>query len=254
MTTAPSLPIVSVPRTNSLALAFQEILTIVVRTRFDVHPMTLSANDARVRLRQGVLSAAQSVRGQGYSEEISQIALYAAVGFLDESVLASRDPVFANWAGFTLQQELFHNQIAGEIFFRHVADLLNRPDSTEVADILELHGLCLLLGFRGRFAAGDASEIDAITRRIREKIAKIRGPFSLGRTADSPVVAKQPAADRWVRNLYFVILGLAVTCLALYLGFLLLLNQGVPNDTYAVLGQEVKVQAQAMNDVSEIPA
>jgi type VI protein secretion system component VasF len=55
-----------------------------------------------------------------------------------------------------LQEEMFGGHFAGEYFFRNVTDLLNRPESAEVADVLELHALCLLLGYRGRFAFGDA--------------------------------------------------------------------------------------------------
>jgi type VI secretion system protein ImpK len=221
-------------RTTSLALAFQEVFTVVLRTRFAVQRWD-TAERMRGAVKPMIAGAAQTVRNLGYSDEITQMALYAIVAFVDENVLNSRDPVFQNWAGFTLQQEMFGSQIAGEIFFRHLADLLNRPDSSDVADMLELHGLCLLLGFRGRFAAGDASEIDAINRRIRDKIQRIRGPFVMVRATSAPVVPPAPTSDSWVKNLTLAVAGIAAVCLLAYLGFLLILIQGVPATQHAVL-------------------
>jgi type VI secretion system protein ImpK len=130
-------------RMNSLALTFQEVFTIVLRTRFSVQRWD-TADRMRGAMRQQIAAAAQNVRALGYSDESTQMALYAMIGFLDESVLNSKDPVFADWARRPLQEEMFGSQLAGEYFFRHVAELLNRPESSEVADVLELHCLCLL--------------------------------------------------------------------------------------------------------------
>jgi type VI secretion system protein ImpK len=223
---SPPAPGVSVLRSNSLALAFQDVFTVVLRTRFNVQRWD-RADRMRAAVRQMIASATKNVRALGYSDETTQMALYAIVGFLDESVLSSKDPVFADWSRQPLQEELFGDQLAGEKFFRHVAELLNRPESSEVADILELHCLCLLLGFRGRYAFGDASEVHTILRRIREKIVRIRGPFALVRQVEVPAVPKAPASDRWVRNLSVAAIVLVIVSLAAYLGFLFLLSQSV---------------------------
>jgi type VI secretion system protein ImpK len=122
---------------------------------------------------------------------------------------------------------LFGDALAGEKFFRNVADLLNRPESFEIADILELHCLCLLLGFRGRYAFGDASEIHTILRRIREKIGRIRGPFTLVRQIEAPAIPKAPTGDRWVRYGSLAAIVLAILCLAAYFSFRFLLTTSV---------------------------
>jgi type VI secretion system protein ImpK len=221
---SPPAPVVSVLRTNSLALAFQDVFTVVLRTRFNVQRWD-RADRMRAAVRQMIASATKNVRALGYSDETTQMAIYAIVGFLDEGVLNSKDPVFADWSRSTLSLELFGDMLAGEKFFRHVAELLNRPESTEVADILELHSLCLLLGFRGRYAFGDASEVHTILRRIREKIVRIRGPFALLRQVEVPAVPKSPASDRWVRNLFVAAIVLVIVSIVAYLGFLFLLSQ-----------------------------
>jgi type VI secretion system protein ImpK len=222
--TSPASSAAQKTRTNSVALAFQDVITVVLRTRFNVQRWD-NADRMRAAVRQMIASEVQQVRSLGYSDETTQMALYAVVGFIDENVLNSNDPVFADWSRRPLSVELFGDQLAGEKLFRHVSELLNRPDSAEIADILELHCLCLLLGFRGRFAFGDASEIHAIIRRIREKIVRIRGPFAMVRQVDPPIVPKVSNRDRWVRNLSVASILLAVMCLAAYFGFLFSLKQ-----------------------------
>jgi type VI secretion system protein ImpK len=247
----PPASAVSMLRTNSLASAFQDVFTVVLRTRFNVQRWD-RADRMRAAVRQMIASATQGVRALGYSDESTQMTLYAIVGFLDESVLSSKDPVFSDWSRKPLQEELFGDMLAGEKFFRHVAELLNRPESSEVADVLELHCLCLLLGFRGRYAFGDASEIHTILRRIREKIVRIRGPFVLVRQAEAPTVPKVPTRDRWVRNLAAAALVLAIACLVAFFGFLFLLRQSVNSGAQAAAIHTQPPLAQPVGRVSEM--
>jgi type VI secretion system protein ImpK len=237
-------------RTNSLALAFQDVFTVVLRTRFHVQRWD-NAERMRVAVGQMIASATQKVRSLGYSDESTQMTLYAIVGFLDESVLGSKEAVFADWSRKPLQEELFGDQLAGEKFFRNVADLLNRQESSEVADVLELHCLCLLFGFRGRYAYGDASEIHTILRRIREKIVRVRGPFALVRQVEVPPVPKAPTSDRWVRNGSIAAIVLAILCLVAYLGYRLLLNPSSDSSAQAVAVQTQQPLAASIGRVSE---
>jgi type VI secretion system protein ImpK len=187
-------------KTNNLALAFQEVFTVILRTRFFVQRVE-NADSFRATLRKMISAAVKDASAMGYSDDASKMAIYAMIGFLDESVLNSKDPTFADWARRPLQEEMFGGHFAGEYFFRNVADLLNRPESAEVADVLELHALCLLLGYRGRFAFGDASEIHTILSRIREKITRIRGAYALFRPPKPrpprPAPSATPGFSAW---------------------------------------------------------
>jgi type VI secretion system protein ImpK len=215
-------------RTSNLALAFQEVFTVVLRTRFSIQRVE-NAETFRSTVRKMISSAVKESASMGYSDESSKMAIYAIVGFLDESVLSSKDPVFADWARRPLQEEMFGGHFAGENFFRNVTDLLNRPESIEVADVLELHALCLELGYRGRFAFGDASEIYVILQRIRDKIGRIRGPYALFRPALSVPVSIQKRPDKWVKRLAVATIGLAIFSALAYLGYAFVLHQGTPN-------------------------
>jgi type VI secretion system protein ImpK len=214
-------------KTNNLALAFQEVFTVILRTRFFVQRVE-NADSFRATLRRMISAAVKDASALGYSDDASKMAIYAMIGFLDESVLNSKDPTFADWARRPLQEEMFGGHFAGEYFFRNVTDLLNRPESAEVADVLELHALCLLLGYRGRFAFGDASEIHSILSRIREKITRIRGAYALFRPAETPAAPPRAKRDPWVLRLAVTAIVLAVFTLLAYAGYVLILGQSMP--------------------------
>ena len=226
MSTSPA-PALPVSRTNNLALAFQEVFTVILRTRFVVQRVE-NADSFRATLRKMISAAIKDAAAMGYSDEASKMAIYAMIGFLDESVLNSKDPAFADWARRPLQEEMFGGHFAGEYFFRNVTDLLNRPESDEVADVLELHALCLQLGYRGRFAFGDASEIHSILQRIREKIIRIRGSYALFRPSETPAAPPARKGDPWVRRLAWTAILLCVVTLLAYIGYVLILGQSLP--------------------------
>jgi type VI secretion system protein ImpK len=205
---APPVPL----RANSLALAFQDVITVILRVRYRTQRVS-DANSFRESIRKMILTAAQEGRNLGYDDATSKMALYAIVGFLDESVLNSGDPTFAEWGRRPLQEEMFGGHFAGEYFFKHTTELLNANDSPAVADALELHAVCLLLGYRGKYAFGDNGEISQIIRRIREKIGRIRGALYICRVAEAPAVATGPVGDPWVTRL--LLLTAAMFLLAL---------------------------------------
>jgi type VI secretion system protein ImpK len=225
--TSPPVPVPGQIKTNDLALAFQEVFTVVLRTRFYVQRVE-NADSFRATLRRMISAAVKDATAMGYSDEASKMAIYAMIGFLDESVLNSKDPTFADWARRPLQEEMFGGHFAGEYFFRNLNDLLNRPESAEVADVLELHALCLLLGYKGRFAFGDASEIHTILQRIREKITRIRGSYALFRPMETPAAPPRRKADGWVRGLTIMTILLVVFTLMAFVGYMLILGQSMP--------------------------
>jgi type VI secretion system protein ImpK len=221
-------------RTGSLAFDFQDVITVILRVRYRTQRVS-DAVGFRNNIRQMIATAAQQARRSGYSDQASQMALYAIVGFLDESVLNSQDPTFADWSRRPLQEEMFGGHFAGEYFFRHVADLLQQPDIPEVADVLELHEVCLLLGYRGKFAFSEAGEIQNIQRRIREKILRIRGGVSLFRVSEAPAVVSTAKRDPWIRRLTILTGAVAFLLVIAFLSYYLLLSSGLSRVTTSSL-------------------
>jgi len=161
------------PRNANLAMAFQELFTAVVRLRFN-RQSAPNAEVFRSHMRDAYRLAAEDAQAKGYSSEAVQMAGYAVIAFLDESVVGSRNFVFANWSLTPLQKELFP-QVSGETFFRTVGELLAAPDAAETVDILEVYLLAVLLGHRGRYAIGGSDELATTVQNMKQKIARVRG-------------------------------------------------------------------------------
>jgi type VI secretion system protein ImpK len=220
-------------RANSLAIALQDVITVILRVRYRVQRVSDVAA-FRDSIRKMIGAGTQEARRLGYSDATSQMALYAIVGFLDESVLNSQDPAFQDWARRPLGEEMFGGHFAGEYFFRHLNELLAAPDTMEGADALELHGLCLLLGYRGKLAFGDTGEVQVLIRRIQEKIARVRGPMVLCRVQEQKAGIVAPPADRWIKRLAIITALLFVLTLIAFGAYYFLLS-GQLSSTQAML-------------------
>ena len=190
----------------NLALAFQEVFTATVRLRYNRQAVS-NAESFRTHLKQALRAAEQEARSGGCTSEDVKYAVFALVAFLDESALSCRNPAFSDWARLPLQAEMFGHQLAGEVFFQELQKTLNRDDSAQAADLLEIYYLCLLLGFKGRYAAG--GDLRSLMGRIKEKIGRVRGdvgPLSPRGTIPAEAIRLVPT-DPWVRQLAMAALG-----------------------------------------------
>jgi type VI secretion system protein ImpK len=214
-------------RGENLALIFQEVLTVIVRIRSNRQELS-DAESFRYYIQEALRSAIQEAKNQGgYSADDIRMATLALVGLLDESVLNARNPLFANWPRKTLQEELFGIHMAGELFFQNLEQLLNRPDSADLADVLEVHYLCLLLGYGGRYSVGGRGELKAITETVGERIRRIRGASPDPFLDAVPKVAAPPSsADPWVKGLLIGAVACFVLVVVFFVVFKLTLGSG----------------------------
>jgi type VI secretion system protein ImpK len=213
-------------RTASLASSFQEPLTAILRVRFR-RQQVQEGQSFRAQMRQALQSAMQQARSLGYTSEMIQTGVFAVVALLDESVLNLKDPAFTDWARRPLQEELFGGHLAGETFFQNMRTYLTQENSTQVADVLELHCLCLLMGYRGRYALGDSGELFVMLRKARERIGRIRGEAHLLHTpSDLPEIASRPA-DQWTRRLLITACVFAALAIIAFGGYEIGLASGM---------------------------
>jgi type VI secretion system protein ImpK len=232
------------PRTVSLASCYENALTIILRLGSLQHQSAANSQDFRTSIRAALRAAMEQAKSLGYSSDANQLAVFAVVALLDESVLKMQNPAFADWAQRPLQEEMFGHNRAGEVFFEHLRTLLTRQDSHETADCLEIYCLCMLLGFKGQYAlssGGYASaqfqssgwstpraggEIQGLMRQAREKIDRIRGQASFLPDTALPEVKRTASVDPWSRGLGIAALILFVVTLLAYGGFWFALSSG----------------------------
>lgn len=216
------------PRREDLALAMQEVLTAIVRLRSN-RQVVHDAEQFRGQVRQALKQAEQEAKRLGYTEDDIRLAIFAAVAFLDESVLNLQSPVFADWVRKPMQEEMFGRHTAGEIFFDQVQHLLGRRESPQLADLLEVYHLCLLLGFVGKYSVSGRGELKAMVDTIHEKIQRSRAPRGEISPSWRPgeQVVTQSGADPWVKKLTWVAVGCACLAVGLFVIYKLILGSGL---------------------------
>jgi type VI secretion system protein ImpK len=215
---------------GELALALQEPFTVAVRLRAG-RQVAADAVSFRAHIKQVLAASDQRARAVGYDGDTARLALYAFIALLDESVLNSANPIFADWSRQPLQEEVFGEHMAGENFFRTVQELLARQDSESLADLLEVYQLCLLIGVHGRYGS-DAGGLHAVSAAIGAKIARIRSDAAA--TAELAPDWRLPAIeqltrnrDPWARRLTLLAAAALGIAVVLYLLYQLLLRSGV---------------------------
>lgn len=201
-----------------LAIALQEFLTAVVRLRANEQPIT-DATAFRGHVTSLLARAEQDAIALGFTAQDARIAIFAVVSFLDESVLNLRSPAFVDWARRPLQDELFGAHMGGEWVFQHIEQLLARGDSAELAELLEVHQLCLLLGFHGKYGSMDNGQLHAITARLDERLARLRGPIGDLAPAWMPPQDQVSRRDPWLLRLTYLAAGSAVLLVVLWVSY-----------------------------------
>lgn len=208
-----------------LASALQESITAVVRLRAERQPVT-DANAFRSQMTQLLAQAEKDALALGFNTQDARLALFAVVAFLDESVLNARIPALSDWSRRPMQDELFGGHMGGEWFFQHIDQLLARPDSPELADLLEVHQLCLLLGFRGKYSVADNGQIHAITSRLHERLSRMRGASGDLAPSWRPPTDRVDATDPWLRRLTLLAVASVIIMAVLWGTYGLMLRSG----------------------------
>lgn len=215
-------------RRGALAIAFQEVFTVAIRVRTN-RQMAADADTFRRHVKQLIAGADRTAKNTGYDSEDVKLAVYACIALLDESVLNSSQPMYASWPRQTLQEEVFGDHIAGENFFVHLQNLLARQDSEDLADLLEVFLLCLLLGFRGRYALAADGSPERIMSTIEQKIVRIRGGHgAMSNVWPLPTDEVMPSGrDPWLRRLGLFAGGSLMTAIILFIAYRFLLSGGI---------------------------
>ncbi len=115
-------------------------------------------------------AAARELRIPGEDIDVAKYAFCAA---LDETILASSFPLRAAWERRPLQLLLFGDQLAGEHFFDKLENL--RLQGGDRLQALQVFHMCLLLGFKGRYALEGSDRLAYLAARLGDEIAHLRG-------------------------------------------------------------------------------
>lgn len=110
---------------------------------------TCEYEDVRLKIDKTIVNGATRLAEGGYSEDQYQLALFAVIAFIDETILVSPWEHKDIWKKDLLQTKNFDTINAGNLFF----EKLNNISAFDPAekDIREVYYYCLSLGFRGKY-------------------------------------------------------------------------------------------------------
>ena len=204
---------------ENLALLYQGLLTGILRLKTQRQHIP-DSETFRKRTKATLQEVERVAVATGYDVRDVRDAHFAVVAFLDSVILHSKDPVRGEWERKTLQEELFGQTDAGEVFFEKLDQFRSRRDSEQLGDILEVYLLCLLLGFEGRYSGGQRGELEGIIDGLRMRIEYIRGRDDQISPWGGPPPALAPAAPppRGHRNqLQLLTIGVFIVTLLCFL-------------------------------------
>ncbi|MGO4376663.1 type IVB secretion system protein IcmH/DotU [Pseudoduganella sp. RAF53_2] len=152
---------------------------------------------------------ARNLRAHGDDIDAAKYAFCAA---LDEIVLASHFPLRDAWEQRPLQLVEFGDQLAGEHFFDRLEAL--RTSGGARLQALQVFHMCLLLGFKGKYALDGGDRLAYMTARLGDEIAHIKGKSKgFAPRADRPdqvVHTLRTGLPLWALCSVFALLGIGV--------------------------------------------
>jgi type VI secretion system protein ImpK len=142
--------------------------------------------DLVLRLKAGIVAPSNALRPQiasmfedfekraeryRFNHKIIQVSKFALAAFVDETVLTNNFPLRDEWEKYALQLEYFGEQLAGNKFFDKLDAMLNQIEVTQ--DAVEIYYVCMLLGFKGRYAVYEQEKLLATMQNTANALVKI---------------------------------------------------------------------------------
>lgn len=166
-----------------------------------------------------------------FNHKIVRVSKFALASFIDEVVLTNNFPLKEEWEKYALQLEYFGEQLAGNKFFEKLEAMLKQTKVT--GDAVEIYYVCMLLGFKGRYAVYEQEKLVAVMQRTADALVKIGrikptelSPHWLAN--DQPEPPKKRGMPGWAKISAVSGLGLAVIIyLAMFLVASLDLNEAL---------------------------
>ncbi len=154
-----------------LAEIFAPCFTLILQLR-----ATEEFGDAEVlrrRIKDLLDDAEREALRTGVSPDNIQMAKFALVAFIDETILSSDWSQKDEWVSTPLQLELYDQYDAGEVFFDRLKQLRQNPKAN--AEALEVYYLCMTLGFKGKYQLHEQERYREIIETTYEELSRLPG-------------------------------------------------------------------------------
>jgi type VI secretion system protein ImpK len=155
------------PLAEPMYWACADLLTLASQLALGAMPP--SAADVRNNLSRLFAEMHARALAAGVAAEDAFDAAYALMALFDEILVQARWPGRLEWQTSPLQFVHFHENIAGENFFRRADVLLGQPHR---AHVLLIYFLCLGLGFQGRYAVSGGAGLAQVYEMIGATVSQ----------------------------------------------------------------------------------
>jgi type VI secretion system protein ImpK len=211
--------------------------------------------DLILRLKAGITKPSSTLRPQiakllkdfedralrhRHRESLIQVTKFGLAVFVDEIILikaseAGDYSLREEWEKVPIQLEFFGDNIGGETFYEKLDAMLRQIDVT--ADAVEVYYICMLLGFKGRYAVVEQDKLLKIMQKTADALVKV-GKISKVELSphwlvkDQPVPVEKKGMPTWAKVTAFSGLGGAVL---LYL-VMFIWSSKILDDAMSILG------------------
>lgn len=171
------------------------------------------SNDLRPKIASLLKDFEERALRYRYRESIIQVAKFGLASFVDETVLTNNFPLKEEWERYPIQLEYFGEQLAGNKFYDKLEAMLRQIDVTQ--DAVEVYYVCMLLGFKGRYAVYEHDKLLATMQRTADELVKVGkiAPVELSPhwlVQDQPVPPEKKGMPIWAKITAFGGLGFAI--------------------------------------------
>lgn len=171
------------------------------------------SNDLRPKIASLLKEFEERALRYRYRESIIQVAKFGLASFVDETVLTNNFPLKEDWEKYPIQLEYFGEQLAGNKFYEKLEAMLRQIDVT--ADAVEVYYVCMLLGFKGRYAVYEHDKLLATMQKTADALVKAGKitPVELSPhwlVQDQPLPPEKKGMPTWAKITAFGGLGFAV--------------------------------------------
>jgi type VI secretion system protein ImpK len=195
---------------NDLVTFAGPIFDLILRLKAGI---VAPSNDLRPKVAAMLDDFEKRAERYRFNHKIVQVSKFALAAFVDETVLMNNFPMRDQWEKSALQLELFGEQLAGNKFFEKLDAMLGQIDVTK--DAIEVYYVCMLLGFKGKYAVYEQEKLLETMQRTANALIKAGKIVSVELSPhwlanDQPEPPKKRAMPVWAKVGALGGLGMAV--------------------------------------------
>ena len=194
---------------NDLITFAGPIFDLILRLKAGI---VAPSNDLRPKVAALLQDFEKRAERYRFNHKIVQVSKFALAAFVDETVLLNNFPNREQWEKYALQLEYFGEQLAGNKFFEKLDAMLGQIETTK--DAVEVYYVCMLLGFKGRYAVYEQEKLLAIMQKTASALVKAGKivPVELSPhwlANDQPEPPKKRGMPVWAKLMAFGWIGIA---------------------------------------------